>query len=394
MSRFDVLISGSGVAGAATALGLAKAGLKVGLIERQPPAQAPGVANARVVALAPASVRILQGLGVWPLTAESAAPYRRMQVQAGAYELSFDAADIGECALGWITDLEVLQRRCWQALTESVRCYAPAQWVEVERSADDVRVELDDGQRLRARLLIVAEGARSDLRSRLGFAIQQRDYACSGVVARVRSATRNPGIAFQRFASGGPLALLPLHDGSSSIVWTRPSEIAKEWVQADRPLLAAALTAASGARFGEVLEVSEPSLFPLRMAIADRFAAERVALIGDSAHVVHPLAGLGLNLGMLDVGALVEVVQRAHAMGRDIGSAATLSRYASWREGDTRIAAGMVDSVERTFGSDPSEFQQWAERGIGMVDALPLLKRFFSLQAAGLAGRVPELARA
>lgn len=392
MSRFDVLISGSGVAGAATALGLAQSGLKVGLIERRIPADEPGVANTRVVALAPASVRILQRLGAWPLAAEYAAPYRRMQVQAGVQELNFDAADIGEAALGWITDLEALQRRCWQALTAAVRVYAPAQIVEVDRGTEDVRVELEDGQRLRARLLIVAEGARSDLRSRLGFEVQIRDYACSGVVARVRTAKPNPGIAFQRFASGGPLALLPLHDGSSSIVWTRPTEVANEWTQAERPQLAAALTAASAARFGDVLEVSQPSLFPLRMAIADRFVAERVALIGDSAHVVHPLAGLGLNLGMLDVGALVEVLQRAHAAGRDIGSVATLSRYASWREGDTRIAAGMVDSVERTFGSAPSEFQLWAERGIGIVDALPLLKRFFSLQAAGLSGRVPQLA--
>jgi ubiquinone biosynthesis UbiH/UbiF/VisC/COQ6 family hydroxylase len=392
MSRFDVLISGAGVAGAATALGLAQCGLKVGLIERQLPADTAGPANTRVVALAPASVRILQRLQLWPLGAEHAAPYRRMQVQAGAHELNFDAAAIGETALGWITDLEALQRRCWQALTPSVRVHAPAQIAEVEHGVEDLRIELDDGQRLRARLLIVAEGARSDLRARLGFDVQVRDYACSGVVARVRTEQPNTGIAFQRFASGGPLALLPLHDGSSSIVWTRPTAIASEWATADAQRLAAALSEASGSRFGNVVDVSQPALFPLRMVIADRFVGARVALIGDSAHVVHPLAGLGLNLGMLDVGALVEVLQRAHAVGRDIGSAATLSRYASWREGDTRIAAGMVDSVERTFGSAPSAFQQWAERGIGIVDALPLLKRFFSMQAAGLAGRVPHLA--
>jgi ubiquinone biosynthesis UbiH/UbiF/VisC/COQ6 family hydroxylase len=392
MSRFDVLISGSGVAGAAAALGLAQCGLKVGVIERQLPVLEAGETNARVVALAPASVRILQRLELWPLAAGHATPYRRMEVQAGAHELHFDAAAIGETALGWITDLEALQRRCWRALTPAVRVYAPAQIVEVERSAEDVRVELEDGQRLRARVLIVAEGARSELRTRLGFEVQLRDYAASGLVAQVRTAQRNPGIAFQRFASGGPLALLPLHDGTSSIVWTRPTATAREWLQADRRQLAVALTAASAARFGEVLEVSTPALFPLRMAIADRFTAERVVLLGDSAHVVHPLAGLGLNLGMLDVGALVEVLHRAHAAGRDLGSMATLSRYAAWREGDTRIAAGMVDAVERVFGSAPSEFQQLAERGMGIVDALPLLKRFFSMQAAGLAGRVPQLA--
>ncbi len=393
MSRVDVLVSGAGVAGAVTALGLARCGLQVTLIERHLPNIEPRVANSRVVALAPASVRILQRLGLWPLSPQHAAPYQRMQVQAGAHEINFDAAAIGVAALGWITDLEALQQRCWQALTPSVRVLAPAQIVEVERQRDEVRVELDDGQRLRARLLVVAEGARSDLRQRLGFSVQERDYAASGVVARIRTAQPNSGIAFQRFASGGPLALLPLHDGTSSIVWTRPSQIAAQWLQAESTALAAALTEASGARFGAVEEVSAPVLFPLRMAIADRFIGERVALIGDSAHVVHPLAGLGLNLGMLDVAALIEVLSRAQAVGRDIGSAATLSRYAAWREGDTRIAAGLVDGVERLFGSAPSDVQQLAERGLGIVDALPLLKRFFSMQAAGLAGRVPELAR-
>ncbi len=393
MTRFDVIVSGAGVAGAASALGLAQAGLQVALIERQWPTDVHTPANTRVIALAPASVRILQRLGLWPLTAQQAAAYTGMQVQARGQELRFDAAAVGEAALGWITDLDALQQRCWDALPPKVRVMAPAKIVEVERLRGELRIELDDGQRLRTRLLVVAEGARSELREQLGFTLQQRDYGASGLVARVRTEQPNPGIAFQRFAAGGPLALLPLHDGSSSIVWTRPTVTAGQWQQADRAELAAALTVASAARFGAVLEVSAPTLFPLRMAIADRFVSERVALIGDSAHVVHPLAGLGLNLGMQDVAALIELVTKAHAIARDIGGVGTLSRYAAWREGDTRIAAGLIDGVERLFGAEPSRVQEAAERGIAVVDALPLLKRFFAMQAAGLAGRVPELAR-
>lgn len=393
MSRFDVVVSGSGVAGAATALGLARAGLRVALIEQQLPSAAPAAANARVVALAPASVRILQRLALWPLAPVCATPYQRMQVQSGPHQLTFDAASIGAAALGWITDLEALQRACWQALAPSVQVIAPAQIVVADRTRDAIHLDLSDGQRLRARLLVIAEGGRSQLREQLGFVVAVRDYQSSGLVARIRTELPNCGIAFQRMDTGGPLGVLPLHDGGSSIVWTRPTAVAESWLLADRSRLAEALTVASAARFGEVLEVSAPALFPLRMAMADRFVGDRVALVGDSAHVVHPLAGLGLNLGMLDVAALIEVLTRAQQSERDIGSAPTLSRYAGWREGDNRIAAGMIDSVERVFGAAPSDFQQLASRGIGMVDALPLLKRFFAMQAAGLAGRVPALAK-
>ena len=392
MSRFDVIVSGAGVSGAVTAIALARAGLQVALIERKPPSASVLNPNARVVALAPASVSFLQRLSLWPLPNVSAAAYTRMQVEAGNHRLAFDAADVGTTALGWITDLEVLQQRCWQGLAPAVRVFAPAEIAHVDRGRDDVRVELDDGQRLRARLLVLAEGARSQWRQRLGFNIGERDYAASGVVAQVRCEHANPGIAFQRFGVGGPLALLPLADGRSSIVWTRPRAQAEQWLHADDDALCAALTTASDARFGRVLEVSARAQFPLRMAMADRFAFDRVALIGDTAHVVHPLAGLGLNLGLLDVAALIDVITHAQSKSRDIGGVGSLARYSAWREGDTRIAAGLIDAIERIFGAEASGFQSIAERAVGIVDGLPMLKRFFSMQAAGWGGRIPSLA--
>ncbi len=392
MSRFDVVVSGSGVTGAVAAIGLARAGLKVAMLERQLGAGSARAPNSRVVAIAPASAAVLQRLDLWPLPAALACAYTRMQVDAGSERLDFESASIATDALGWITDLDALQQRCWNALEPAVRVFAPTRIVEVERSQDGIRVELEDGQWLRARLLVIAEGARSETRSQLGFEWTVRDYQSSGLVAQVRTEQANPGIAYQRFAAGGPLALLPLADGRSSIVWTRPTAEATRWLDASDAELTEALSLASGLRFGRVCAIERRALFPLNMAQVDSFARDRVALVGDSAHLVHPLAGLGLNLGMLDVAALIDVVRTAQAANRDIGGNGTLRRYASWREGDTRLAAGMIDVIERVFGDDPSGFQRLGERAVGVVDALPLLKRFFSMQAAGWGGRTPSLA--
>ncbi len=393
MSRFDVVVSGSGVTGAVSALGMARAGLKVALLERSLPGAAQAEPNGRVVAIAPASAAVLQRLRLWPMPESLACAYARMQVDAGDHRLEFDSAAITADALGWISDLDALQRRCWAALEPEVRVYAPTQIVEVERAADEIRVELSTGDRLRTRLLVVAEGGRSETRARLGFDWSVRDYQSSALVAQVQTAQPNPGIAYQRFATGGPLALLPLADGRSSIVWTRPSDEGVRWLNAPEGDLIAALSAASAERFGPVTAVVGRALFPLSMAQADSLARDRVALVGDSAHVVHPLAGLGLNLGMLDAAALIEVVTQAHANARDIGGTGTLRRYASWREGDGRLAAGMIDAIERVFGDAPSGFQRLSEHALGAVDALPLLKRFFSMQAAGWGGRIPSLAQ-
>lgn len=394
MSRFDVLVSGAGVAGAVTALGLSRAGLSVGLIEQRVPEPYAGpVLNQRVVALAPGSVRVLRQLGIWPLPEPAATAYARMQVLAGSQQLDFDAVSIGASTLGWITDLEALQRQCWSALQGTVRVYAPARIAQVDRRRDEVTVDLENGPRLRASLLVIAEGGRSSLREAMGFSVQVHDYRARALVAQVTTEFPNRGIAFQRFATGGPLAFLPLHDGRSSMVWTRPQETAEQWLGAEQDRLIAALNDASERRFGAVLAVSKLSAYPLQQVMAERFAEDRVALVGDSAHVVHPLAGLGLNLGLMDVAALIELVSKAQRIGRDPGSVGTLARYRAWREGDTQIAAQLVDGIERVFTAQASLAQDLLAKGMGALNVLPLLKDFFVAQATGASGRIPELAR-
>lgn len=393
MSRFDVLVSGSGVAGAVAALGLARAGLQVALIEHAPPPAAAAPDNRRVVALSPASVQILRALGQWPLAPTAAAPYRQMQVQAGLHQVLFDSAAIGAAALGWIVDLHALQQQLWQALPATVQVFAPARIDSSRVESDAVRAVLDDGRVLSARLLVVAEGGRSRLREGAGIGVSGRDYQASALTAQVQSESANPGIAFQRFAPGGPLALLPLADGRSSLVWTRPQAEAERLLGLSAADFIKALEAAGGDRFGRVLALAERQAFPLRLMLAERATAERLVLIGDSAHVVHPLAGLGLNLGLLDAAALIDIVVQAKAQSRDIGASSTMARYAAWRHGDNLLAARLIDRIEQTFGAAGTPMGELATRGLDLVDALPPLKHFFALQAAGWGGRVPQLAQ-
>ena len=395
MNRFDVVVSGSGVVGAVAALGLARAGLRIALVERAPPAIPTAVpANQRVIALAPAGAQILSALGHWPLPSAMASAYRQMQVQAGSHQLGFDPATAGTAALGWIVDLPALQQRLWQALPASVQVFARARIENTRIESSLVAVELDTGPRLSTALLVVAEGGRSALRERAGIAVGGRDYRSSAITALLRTEMINPGIAFQRFGPGGPLALLPLADGRSSLVWTRPQAEAERLLGLSDADFIEPLQAAGGDRFGAVLEVGARQSFPLRLMLAERATAERMVLIGDSAHVVHPLAGLGLNLGLLDAAALVDTLVSARARSRDLGGATTLARYAAWRHGDNLLAARLIDRIEQAFAVSDTPLARTAAHGLDIVQAIGPLRHFFAQQAIGWGGRVPRLARA
>lgn len=396
MNRFDVVVSGSGVVGAVTALSLAHEGFNVALVETHAPDDGnddinalrhdPAEFNSRVVALAPASIQVLRQLRQWPLAAGAAAVYRQMEIIAGDSRLEFNNTLIAEPALGWITDLKLLQRSLWRALLDKIHVAAPAEIVSVLPDETELRLQINNGQMWRTRLLIGAEGGRSSLRERAGIHMTERDYQARALVAKIRTEQSNPGIAFQRFDYGGPIALLPLADGRSSMVWTRPEKEAEKLSLLSDEGLAIAVSQACQSRFGRVLSVESRNSFPLRMAIAERIVDQRLVFIGDCAHVVHPLAGLGLNLGILDAVTLAEVIGRAHRLGRDIGSNNTLTRYAARREGDNRLAAYLIDSIERLFGSETnSGFLKFAQRGLAFIDVITPLKYFLARQAAGFA---------
>jgi ubiquinone biosynthesis UbiH/UbiF/VisC/COQ6 family hydroxylase len=319
----------------------------------------------------------------------------RVWEQGAADELTFDAALVGAPELGHIVEDRVLRAGLWAALEAepAVRRACPARVVRCEPGAGDVRVELDDGTRWRARLVVAADGAHSPLREGAGMDLETMPYGERAVVAHVRTERPHEATAWQRFTPAGPLAFLPLADGRVSVVWSLKDARATSVLALDDDAFMAALTEASDARLGRVLDTSRRAAFPLRMQLARRYAAPRLALVGDAAHTVHPLAGQGLNLGLLDAAALAEVLGNAAGARGDLGAPAVLARYERWRRGEVARAAHAFGLLDGLFRSDFGPLPILRRAGMGLVQRIVPLKREFALHASGFAGRVPALAR-
>lgn len=375
----DVAVVGAGVVGAACALALADAGLEVVLVEAGDAARwQPERRDLRVFAFAPDNAALLVSLGVWPRIVQARAhPYRRMRVwdAAGGGELRFDADAFGVRELGWIVENGLLVDRLWAALPAAgVRVHSPARVEALAQDATGVRLQLDDGGRIAARIAVAADGAQSSLRRLAGIDSDAHDYAQRGIVAYVRTEQPHEDTAWQRFLPGGPLALLPCDDGLGSIVWSVPEADAPRLLALGEDAFAGELTRAFDARLGRMTPASARAGFPLRRQLARGYVAGRVLLVGDAAHVVHPLAGQGVNLGLRDVAALREAVFAARRARADWDAPRRLARWARTRRSENAVAAYALEGLQRLFGDD------------GVAATLlrgPLL---------GLAGRLPPLA--
>lgn len=375
--------------GAVCALALARRGFAVALLEAREPApwSATEPEDLRVIALAPSSARLLDDLGVWrSIEAARVSPYRRMCVWDGASgaELVFDAAREGRAQLGWIVENKLVARTLWDALgAAGVRRVCPGHVASFTPREDRVAVELGDGEMLSAALLVIADGAGSALREQAGIAVRGRDYHQRAVVAHVETERGHEASAWQRFTDEGPLALLPLGDGRSSIVWSLPGTRAREVLAMDDAAFLDAAGIASDFRLGTINSTTPRASFPLRLQIAERFAAGRCVLIGDAAHAVHPLAGQGANLGLRDVAELASVLGDARDAGGDFTAPHVLQRYARRRRSAGTLDACTFDAIERMFAW---QTPAWATlRGVGMrtVNAIEPLKRRLSEHAAG-----------
>lgn len=408
-STADAAIVGAGVVGAALALALARAGLAVELVEAREPAPWSPAADPdlRVFAIAPASAALFARLGIWDtIRRMRAQPYRHMRVwdAAGGGELQFDGAAQAEPVLGWIIEQAVLQHALWQAVLAepAIRRHCPDTVTALEQGDDGVALALESGARVRAAFAVAADGADSRLRELAGIEVTRKDYRQRGVVAFVGTAESHGDTAWQRFLPTGPLAFLPFADGRCSIVWTLPDAEAGRVLALDDAAFRRELERAFDGRLGVVTSVSRRAAFPLRRQLAKAFANGRVALAGDAAHVVHPLAGQGVNLGLQDVAWLERAFtggadaprQRApldrssHAYREQGGPAAAslpqqLQRYARARRSDSAIAAHAFDAINQAFSSDAFLPVLLRGHALGMANRLSPLKRFLAHHAAG-----------
>lgn len=386
----DVVVVGAGMVGAAVALALARKGLDVAVIESRPPApwREDDEVDLRVVALAPSSIDLLRRVDVWTaISSARACAYRTMRVwdSLAPGALAFDAADEHESALGWIVENKLIQHALWQALQRepriTLRC--PARVAGTEADARRRVLALDDGDTLSAQLVVAADGADSALRAMAGIGVQERHYGQRAVVAHVTTQRAHESTAWQRFLPQATIAFLPLADGRSSIVWSVPDAEAARLLALDDVAFCRELGAAFDFRLGAITATSARAAFPLRLRLAESYLAPRLALIGDAAHVVHPLAGQGVNLGLRDVDELCQVLVAARSAQRDFAAAAVLRRYERRRRSDNAVAAHAFDAIQRVFGSPSMPVAAVRGAALAAVEHLPPLKSLFARHAAG-----------
>lgn len=399
-SEFDIAIVGGGAVGSALACALKDSGLEIALLDQRAPApyDAKAEVDLRVFALSLASRQLLKALGAWDgIEKARLSPYREMHVwdSEGKGSIHFDSADLGEPELGYIVENALLQHALWARLQgcKQVALIHPAKAEGLEFDGETASLKLSGGRRLKARLVVAADGAESLTRTLAGIEVESEAYGQRAIVAHARTEQPHQATAWQRFLPTGPLAFLPLADGRVSIVWSVTDAEAERLLKLPEADFRAALTQASEARLGQVQAVTPRLSFPLQRLHAREYVRAHLALVGDAAHAVHPLAGQGVNLGFLDAAALAQTILEAHAKGRDIGDFGVLRRYERWRKGDNLAMIFALDGFKRLFSNDSAPVHMLRNAGLSAVDRFTPLKRAFARRAMGLSGDLPLLAR-
>jgi len=395
----ELLIAGGGLNGLLLGIACAGAGLEVVLVDREDPAvMLEQGFDGRSSAIAYGSQQVLSALGLWPAIAADAEPILEIRVadDNAPFFLHYDHRELStDAPLGWIVENRVLRR----ALIEHARSLpslvflAPLEVGVIETWPALAEAALSDGRRMTVRLIAAADGAASPLRRSAGIRTVDWRYPQTAIVTTVRHDRPHAGIAVEHFLPAGPFAILPMTGSRSSIVWTERAELAAGLLA----LPDAAFAAELAARFGEFLGAVEPIgprwSYPVGLMLAERYVARRLALVGEAAHLIHPIAGQGLNLGIRDVAALAEIVIDARRLGLDIGDDALLRRYQQWRRLDAVLLAGVTDGLNRLFSNSIAPLRLIRDLGLAAVDRLPPLKRFLMRDAMGITGDLPRLVR-
>ena len=398
----DILIVGGGLNGPALALALAQTAFRVIVIDSQAllARTDPGF-DGRSYALALASCRFLKAIGVWDAVADHAEPMLEIKVTDGRagegaspWVMHFDHAEIEEGPMGHMVEDRHLRRAFLDALTTRGIVHFSGETVVSQRvTPQGIGVTLASGRNLTASVLIGADGRSSGTAVRAGIKRMGWGYDQTAIVCAVEHDLPHHGIAHQFFMPAGPLAILPLTGNRSSIVWSETPARATQIMALDDDGFLDALRPAFGSFLGQIRLVGARHTYPLGLTLAHSFVAPRVALVGDAAHSVHPIAGQGLNSGLRDVAALAEVLGDARRRGEDIGSAQTLARYQLWRRFDTTTLAVATDTFNRLFSNNNPLLRAMRDLGMGLVNAVPALRRTAIREAAGLTGDLPRLMR-
>jgi 2-octaprenyl-6-methoxyphenol hydroxylase len=394
---FDIVICGGGMVGGSLAVALAELPLRTMVVEATLPAAAGQPSyDDRATAVAESSRRILEALGLWRDLAGGAAPIREIHVsERGAFgTMRLRSAEHGLASFGQVVENRALGAAIWGRLgsTQGPSVCSPARVVALQQDGEIVQVGIERGNgeqlKLRTRLLVAADGARSPARELAGIGHIRRDYGQTALIANVTPAQDHDGIAFERFTASGPLAVLPLSRGRVTVVWTLPPEQAADVAVLDDAAFLAGLQAAFGYRLGAFGKTGRRASYPLSLVQAQGWHAGRVVLVGNAAHGIHPVAGQGFNLGLRDAAALAELI----AGSNDPGAAAMLENYAEWREADCSRTIRYTDGLVQLFTSEFAPLRAGRRLGLLGLDLLPPARAALARRGMGLAGRLPRLA--
>lgn len=400
-TRYDVLIVGGGMVGSALACALGGSGLSVAVLERSLPlAFTPDQPHdLRVSALSIASERFLQNIGAWDgIQTRRSCPYRRMKVwenDARRAATEFDATEIGYAHLGHIVENRIIQLALLDRLKDfdNIDLVTPAKTVRIDYSPGATLVELESGEQLIGRLVVAADGGDSQVRQAAGIGVTQWDYDQHALVAGVTTAYPQQDITWQQFTPTGPLAFLPLGGHNASIVWYNTPNEVKRLLALPDDVFMQRLHQAFPEELGQLTELQGRGSFPLRRQHAQTYVLEGLALAGDAAHMIHPLAGQGVNIGLLDAAALAEVVLAAHVEGCAPGGLDVLQGYERQRRQHNLLMMQIMDGFYRVFSNDIGPLKLLRNVGLGLAGKLPPARNQVMAFAMGLKGRLPALAR-
>lgn len=402
--NYDILIVGGGMVGATMAYALSPLPLRIGVVEAVPfKSESQPSYDDRAIALAYGSAKVFEAMGLWPLLQKHVSPIKKIHVSDRGHMgvARIDSSSEGVDALGYVIENRFVGRVLAEELPKlsNVELLCPATVTTINTSGETAQLSVDCGGVMRdvsAKLVVAADGGNSAIRNLLDIPTRTWDYGQSAVIANVTPERHHQDVAYERFTDSGPVAMLPNASSDDparcSLVWTVRREDEERVLGLCDEEFLCELQERFGYRLGELRRAGRRSAYPLRLVRAREHVRPRLALIGNAAHTLHPIAGQGFNLGLRDVAALAQVIAEAHATGGDIGNATVLKQYAEWRNWDHRKVIGLTDTLARLFSNPLTAVAAVRNAGLIALDIFPPLKRMLTKQTMGLAGRLPRLA--